>query len=254
MNDHGRSFRKMDRARHLDDKGLRQAYVTTMFEVIAPRYDDFTRWFSFGMDSGWKRELLEVAGRHLGPDGRVVDLACGTGDLALALAAKAPAGSVTGIDAAENMIRLARERMAAAGVGNCRFEVGDMMGTGLLDASADVVTVGYGLRNVPDAGGALREIVRILKPGGVAACLDFTKPGPMWWRWLFIEYLRLAGWLYGMAWHRHGKVYSYIAESIRRFLTGRELAEAARQAGLDVVLERRKLFGGVCLLVGRRPA
>jgi len=254
MKDPDRSFRNMDRARHLGDKALRQAYVTTMFEVIAPRYDDFTRWFSFGMDRGWKQELLEEAARWLKPDGRVVDLACGTGDLALALAARAPGGSVLGIDAAENMIRLARERLAAAGVGNCQFEVGDMMATGLPNASADVVTVGYGLRNAPDAGGALREMVRILKPGGVVACLDFAKPEPGWWRGVFIEYLRLAGWLYGMAWHRHGKVYSYIAESIRRFMTARELIAAARQAGLELLLERQKLRGGVCLWLARKPA
>lgn len=242
----------MDRTRHLDDRGLKQAYVTTMFEVIAPRYDDFTRCFSFGMDSGWKRELLDTVLPRLAPDARVVDLACGTGDLALALAARVPRGGVVGIDAAENMIGLARERQQRAGVANCRFEVGDMARTGLPDASADAVTVGYGLRNVADLRAALREIARILKPGGLMACLDFTKPEPLVWRFLFLEYLRLAGWLYGMAWHRHGKVYSYIAESIRRFVTPRGLADASRWAGFEIVQSDRKLLGGVCLLVGRR--
>ena len=251
MSDALQSFRGMDRDLHLDDKNLKQVYVTTMFEVIAPRYDAFTRWFSFGMDAGWKRKLIEAVAPTVGPDSCVVDLACGTGDFALALAPHA--GQVIGIDAAENMIRGACDRLRQTGLSNCHFQTGDMTRTGLPDGCADVVTVGYGLRNVPDVPEALHEILRLLKPGGVAACLDFTKPQNRLWRVLFLGYLRCAGWLFGLLWHGHGKVYSYIAESISRFLTPRGLARTVRTSGGHVVLEKYELFGAITLLLFSKP-
>jgi demethylmenaquinone methyltransferase/2-methoxy-6-polyprenyl-1,4-benzoquinol methylase len=245
----------LDLDRHLRDPARKQSYVTTMFEIIAPRYDAFTRAFSFGMDAAWKRELVDAIIARVPPAASIVDLACGTGDLALALSRRLPAVCVEGLDASPRMVALARR----AGV---EARVGDMMALPYGNGSADAVTIGYGLRNVPDFHGALRECARVLRPGGVLGCLDFARPENPAWRDVLHGYLSLAGSLYGWWWHGEADVYRYIARSIETFVSHRELAQAMREAGFTVQLERPKLGGGVCLHVAvkgpasgvRRPA
>src|SRR5688500_230122 len=101
----------LDLEAHLADPALKQHFVTPMFDVIAPRYDDFTRVFSFGMDRGWKRELVGHVLRMAGPNAVALDLACGTGDLAFDIAGALPDSRVTGLDASSEMITLAKERV-----------------------------------------------------------------------------------------------------------------------------------------------
>jgi len=158
---------KLDLEAHLADPALKQRFVTPMFDTIAPRYDRFTRVFSFGMDRRWKAELIDWIRLAVGPESRVLDLACGTGDLALAAAERATHGSVRGVDASPRMIELARKRAAReAPHGNVQFQVGDMSSLEADTASVDAITAGYGLRNVPEYEVAVREIARVLKPGG----------------------------------------------------------------------------------------
>src|SRR5689334_23857783 len=114
-----------------------------MFDTIAPRYDRFTRVFSFGMDRRWKAELIDWIQSAIGPESRVLDLACGTGDLAFAAAERAVRGSVTGVDASPKMIELARERATREAPNrNVRFQVGDMSLLQADAASVDVITAG----------------------------------------------------------------------------------------------------------------
>ncbi len=244
------TLRGLDLETHLTTPAIRQHYVTTMFEMIAPTYDRFTRAFSFGMDVAWKNELLGHLRPMLRTDARVLDLACGTGDLAAALARLVPDGRVQGIDAAPTMIHCARER--GQEIGNLRFDVGDMMRLDVTDASQDVVTIGYGLRNVPDHRVALCEIHRVLKPGGVLANLDFALPEPGAWRWLFLRYLKTMGDLYGWLWHGEPAVYGYISRSIAHFVTIRQLAADLDAAGFTTTYESPKLNGGVCLHVAHK--
>ena len=105
-----RPLRELDVERHLSDPTLRQSYVTPMFDLIAPRYDEFTRVFSFGMDRGWKSELVAKARQSITPDGFVADVATGTGDLAYALAAGRPDLEVAAVDVSLRMLALARDR------------------------------------------------------------------------------------------------------------------------------------------------
>ena len=219
-----------------------------MFDIIAPRYDRFTRVFSFGMDRRWKADLIAWLNDTIARDARVLDLACGTGDLAFAAGARAIQGSVTGIDASPRMIELARERAAReAPSGNVHFEVGDMSSLDAETASVDVVTAGYGLRNVPDYEHAVREIARVLRPGGTLATLDFYRPEPWLWRRLFLWYLSAAGNWVGWLWHRQPVVYGYIAPSIDHFVSWRQFCSTLEQSGLRVDAVRTKLFGGVAL-------
>jgi len=238
----------LDQQTHLDgDAQLHQRYVTAMFEEIAPRYDSFTRWFSYGMDAGWKRELVAAVLRHAPADARSVrDLACGTGDLTCAMAEAIPAAAVEGVDVAAGMIARARTHARIS------YRVGDATRLADADGSVDVVSIGYGLRNFPDHRAALAEVARVLRPGGVVAILEFTRPRWLVWRWLLLAYLWTAGMLYGWLWHRHGPVYGYIAHSIARFVTRRQLVADCAAAGLTMVHEGHALGGGMCILVARK--
>jgi demethylmenaquinone methyltransferase/2-methoxy-6-polyprenyl-1,4-benzoquinol methylase len=242
----------LDPCLHLGDPARKQRYVTTVFDTIAPRYDRFTRWFSFGMDRGWKRELVQWATAALPNGGVLLDLACGTGDLALAVARRGGSNTLVGLDPSPEMLRVASARRSA--VPPLRLIRGDMMAIPLPARSVDVVTVGYGFRNTPDLGGALAEAARVLKPGGWLFDLDFFKPPAPLWRRLYLWYLRGAGRLVGRWWHDEPEAYGYIARSIEGWITPGEFREALGAAGFEVQRLAEKLGGGICLHGARRRA
>lgn len=231
----------IDQGEVLADPARRQPYVTALFDLIAPRYDDFTRWFSFGMDRAWKREMLALATAQ---DARVaLDLACGTGDVAFGVAARAPGALVLGLDPSRAMLDVARGRGGGAGTWMC----GDMLAIPLRDGRVDLVTASYGLRNAADVDASVAEIARVLRPGGRFVSLDFFRPESAAWRALFLGYLRVAGWLVGWLWHGEPDAYVYIPRSIDRFVSHRELARALEDAGFRVTAMRVKLLGGICI-------
>jgi demethylmenaquinone methyltransferase/2-methoxy-6-polyprenyl-1,4-benzoquinol methylase len=243
-------LRDLDLERHLSDPALKQRFVTPMFDLVAPRYDDFTRAFSYGMDRGWKRAVVsELASRAPGA-AMVLDLACGTGDLAFAAAAAIPFSRVVGVDASPRMIECAHARAARAGAP--AFAVGDMANLAIADASVDAVTAGYAFRNAPDHRAALREAARVLRPGGVLVTLDFYRPASPLWRTLLLAYLRVAGNAVGWWWHREALAYGYIAPSIAAFVSWQQFRDALVVSGFDVKTVRRFLLGGVAIHVAVR--
>ena len=246
---------ELDLEAHLADPALKQQFVTPMFDIIAPRYDRFTRVFSFGMDRRWKAELTSWMATAIGPGSRVLDLACGTGDLAFAAGARATEGDVLGVDASPMMIELARARAAKeAPRGNVRFTVGDISTLDIPSGSIDAITAGYALRNVPDYTRTVAEIARVLKPGGVVTTLDFYRPELPVWRRLFLGYLAVAGNWIGWLWHRQPVVYGYIAPSIDHFVSWQRFSRTLSEHGLEVESVRTKLLGGVAIHIARRAA
>ena len=224
-----------------------------MFDVIAPRYDAFTRWFSFGMDATWKRSAIALATRPLG-DGsvaeRVLDLAAGTGDLAIGVARILPNAYVTALDASPGMIAAADARLLSMERDvqtRITTVVGDMATTMLSDASMDVITAGYGLRNVPDAARAIAEMRRVLRRDGRLVLLDFYRPERRVWRGLFLGYLHVAGNAVGWLWHRDPVVYGYIARSIDHFMSWQSMSALLQEHGFRVVRVQRHVLGGVAL-------
>jgi demethylmenaquinone methyltransferase/2-methoxy-6-polyprenyl-1,4-benzoquinol methylase len=216
----------------------KRQYVRSLFATIADRYDLITILLSAGLDKGWKRRLVSEIPSPA--DARVLDLACGTGDIAFEVAA---AGSrVVGLDITPRMVRLAslkpqpfRHRVS--------FITGDMMALPVPDASFDVVTTGYGLRNVPDLRGALAEIHRVLRPGGLMLSLDFDRPANRVVRGVYLGYLTVVGSTLGVVLHGDPDTYRYIPESIQRYPGAAGVCALARKAGFGSCAHRPVLGG-----------
>src|SRR4051812_37152213 len=182
-------------------------YVRRLFHTIADRYDLITRLLSFGLDRRWKRRLADLAGVQ--SNAAVLDLACGTGDIAFELSRRG--ARVIGLDLTHRMLQLARARDDdAPGV---RFVTGDMMALPFPDRSFDLVTTGYGIRNVPRIEPALAEIRRVLRPGGRVLSLDFDRPSNPLVRAVYLSYLTVVGSALGWVLHGDPDTYRYIPES-----------------------------------------
>jgi demethylmenaquinone methyltransferase/2-methoxy-6-polyprenyl-1,4-benzoquinol methylase len=239
----------------LGDPARKRALNERLFTTVAPRYDLVTRVLSFGRDGAWKRALIAALPDVGAP--RCLDLACGTGDIAGLLARRYPDGAVEGIDLTEPMLVLARKRHAcppAERPGHLRFSQQDMNALEAADGSVDVVTGGYALRNAPDLGRALQEVRRVLKPGGTAAFLDFSKPVSALGRRLQLAVLGFWGGLWGLLLHGDPGVYAYLAHSLARFPDRRAFRLQMEAAGFEVVLVRRFFLGIMELMVARKMA
>jgi ubiquinone/menaquinone biosynthesis methyltransferase len=189
----------------------KRRYVRRLFSTIAERYDLITVLLSYGQDKRWKRRLAVLAGDVT--DASVLDLACGTGDIAYELGRRA--ARVTALDITVRMLELAHVKRRHDD--QVHFVAGDMMTLPFGDRLFDVVTTGYGIRNVPVLEDALSEIHRVLKPGGLFLSLDFNRPESRIVRAMYLSYLTIVGSALGLVLHRDPDTYRYIPESIRRY-------------------------------------
>lgn len=238
----------MDLLEYLSDPSRKQAYVTTLFDVVAPGYDAFTKLFSFGMDFFWKRRLVHEAWVLCPQSGVVLDLACGTGDLAEQMGARFCARLLAGLDASRMMLREAKAR-AAPRPARIRLVAANLMDLPVRTSSIDVVTMGYGLRNTPSAARGLAEVARVLRSGGAFVNLDFYRPASPVWRKVFLRYMWYAGRAAGWLWHREPATYGYLAPSIRQHLTISEFNKALSDAGFSVERLFPHLGGAICIHV-----
>lgn len=232
---------------HLHFPGGKRHYNERHFTEAAPRYDLATRAMSLGRDAAWKRSV--VAALPDIPAPLCIDVACGTGDLTRLLAEKYPRGKIVGLDLTGPMLDLARLRKPP---GNVRFTRQDMGAMGVATGSADVVTGAYALRNAPELGGTLDEIRRILKPGGVAAFLDFARPASR--RLGVPQYWLLRTWcgFWGMTLHANPEVHGYIAPSLKAFPDRSRLRELFADRGFELVASRAFVLRMVEMLVFRK--
>ena len=233
--------------RAFDSPEDKRRYVRRLFATIATRYDLITRVLSFGLDQRWKAQLVASTGASVGS--RALDLACGTGDLAQRLAARG--ASVTGLDVTPVMLVLARAKPANAGI---RWVAGDMTALPLSSASVDVITTGYGLRNVPDLKLALAEVYRVLDDNGRLASLDFNRPESAIVRGPYLAYLTVVGAVLGWLLHRDPDTYRYIPASIRRYPGAASVARLIEDAGFAEVRVVPVLGGLMAIhLAAKRP-
>jgi demethylmenaquinone methyltransferase / 2-methoxy-6-polyprenyl-1,4-benzoquinol methylase len=218
----------------------KRRYVRSLFATIADRYDFITVALSYGQDRRWKRRLVDLASPRTGS--RALDLATGTGDIAFDVAARG--ARVVGLDITLRMIELARRkaimRPPRPAVG---FLVGDMLALPFPPASFDIVTTGYGLRNVPHLEVAIDEIRRVLAPGGRFVSLDFNRPENAIVRAAYLAYLTVVGGALGWALHRDSDTYRYIPASIRQYPGAAAVARMFEARGFHSVRSHRVLGG-----------
>jgi demethylmenaquinone methyltransferase/2-methoxy-6-polyprenyl-1,4-benzoquinol methylase len=210
-----------------------------MFSTVAPRYDFITRVFSYGMDVHWKKMGVERARLPQRPV--VLDLASGTGDFSMLVAAQYPGARAVATDLTERMLQLAKqrgvERAVCADAGRLPFA----------DGAFDCVFVGYGLRNFPDLALAMREIERVTRRGGLLVSLDFFLPANPLFRRLYLGYLFAQGVFWGLLLHGRPRVYTYIPDSLRSFVSIDDFSSLLRRTGYGQVAARRYILGGIGL-------
>ncbi len=225
----------------------KKLYNELHFSEAAPRYDTATRAMSLFRDAAWKTHLVGSLPEISKP--LCVDIACGTGDVSFLLAQRYPEGRTVGLDIAEPMLGIARERNRHP---NLRFIRQDMCAMEFQEGSVDIVTGSYALRNAPDLTRAIGEIRRILKPGGTAAFLDFSKPRSGFFR--IPQYLLLRTWCgsWGLILHGNHEIHGYIAASLAAFPDRGNLLDLFASSGFALVLAKRFFLGITELLVFRR--
>lgn len=222
-----------------------------MFDGIAPRYDLLNHLLSLGIDRGWRRRLV----RTLRADGRkaVLDVATGTGDLALLIARRCAGSAVTGLDLSEGMLEVARRKVAALDGGDrIRFIAGEAEAMPFADGGFDAVTAAFGVRNFHDIPAGLAEMARVLGDGGRVYILEFSVPrnrlfGAVY-KWYFHRVLPLVGGLVS----RDGSAYRYLPSSVDEFPAPEEFLRLMEGTGFTDCKCRRLTNGVACLYTGTK--
>ncbi|MGH7967738.1 MAG: bifunctional demethylmenaquinone methyltransferase/2-methoxy-6-polyprenyl-1,4-benzoquinol methylase UbiE [Limisphaerales bacterium] len=238
--------------------------VKELFARIAPRYDLINDLQSFGLHRFWKRRVVSLA--HATQGDSALDICCGTGDLTFAFAAKGI--RAMGLDFTSEMLEVAQKRarrqieecrdipnaavVAPAGR-NPRFIRGDAQRIPFRDSSFDVVTVGYGLRNLSDWHAGLAEMFRVLAGRGRLLVLDFGKPDNALWRRLYFTYLRLFVPILGKVFCGSGEAYAYILESLKQYPAQHGVAAAMRELGFAHVQIVGFIGGVMTINYGEKP-
>lgn len=227
------------------DETAASRQVREMFSRIAPRYDLLNHLLSLRFDVIWRKRLARRFAHILArPDARVLDVCCGTGDLALALAnvpvdsAPSEPAPLLAADFAHPMLTRAREKPAGKGHRRLEFLEADALSLPFADGTFDLVATAFGFRNLANYAAGLREFGRILAPGGSLAILEFAEPRRALFRNFFSFYFHRVLPAIGAVVSGHAQAYSYLPESVSRFPAPGELAELMRESGLgDVAFE-----------------
>lgn len=226
----------------------KRQYNVALFREVAEKYDFVTKALSLGRDQSWKRSLIAALPPVASP--RCLDLACGTGDITFALHRRFPDGQIEGLDISENMLAVAQHQNRFE---NVHLRIGDMCNTDVDDHSIDIVTGGYALRNAPSLDSMLDELRKILRPGGTAAFLDFSKPRNKLIQRIQHGVLTMWGGFWGLALHRNSEVYAYIAKSLVTFPDRPTLRDMLQSRGFVNLRSKYFYFGTLELLVFDAP-
>lgn len=223
--------------------------VRDMFDRIAPTYDTLNHTLSLNIDRWWRRRTVDVVER-LRP-ARILDLATGTGDLAIAMARRMPGARITGVDPSEGMLDVARRKVAACGLdGRIDFVTGTAEELASGDGAFDAATVAFGVRNFGDLAAGMRQMARALRCGGTVVVLEFSTPPNPIVRWGYGIYShRILPAIGGLV-SRDRAAYRYLPESVDEFPAPEHFLEIMREAGFDACSARSLSFGIAHIYIG----
>jgi len=230
----------------------RAAKVNDLFARIARRYDLINDLQSFGLHRSWKRRVVKLAAVKAGA--RALDLCCGTGDIAAALAQDG--AETTGLDFSAEMLAVAAERQQAnvkLKTKKLHFIQGDAQELPFPEKSFDIVTVGYGLRNLTRWERGLDEMHRVARPGARLIVLDFGKPANALWRAVYFTHLKMSVPLIGLLFCGNASAYAYILESLKHYPAQLAVADKMRQLQLTNVRVINLLGGAMAINYGEKP-
>lgn len=238
-----------------DESESKGKQVETMFDSIAPAYDLMNTIMSLGMCVRWRNRALDMAARIMDASPRsILDVATGTGDVAFALHARYPEARISGIDLSEGMLRIAREKSKEIqGSENIEFRQGDSLAIGYADASFDLVTVAYGVRNFENLEKGYSEMLRVLRPGGVICVVELSMPASALPLLFYKAYTRGVIPLAGRIVSGDPRAYSYLHESIEAAPQRDAMTSIMSRAGFVGAEWKSLIPGVVTIYTARRP-
>ena len=222
-----------------------------MFDKIATSYDRINSVLSLGLHSHWRSRLIAYLPKK--NNLQILDLATGTGDVPLLLSSDPRVEKIVGLDLSQKMIEQGREKIARQKRENkiVLFH-GDAVTIGRKDASADVVTLAFGIRNFSHPETSLKNIHRVLRPGGRVLILEFSTPRNPLWKGIYFTWLRFPLPIIGRLLSRHPTAYSYLNQSIEEFPSGKDFTNMMEQAGFHSLQAKELSFGSVTLYCGEK--
>lgn len=226
--------------------GSKKEQVQQMFDNIAHKYDFLNRFLSLGIDVGWRKKAIKMLAEH--EPKKILDVATGTADFALATLPLQPE-EVIGVDISEGMLDVGRKKITDQGITNVRLEYGDSEQLRFEDNQFDAVIVAFGVRNFENLDQGLAEINRVLRPGGVAMILEFSKPTGLFGL-IFSIYNKSLLPLWGKLFSGDSAAYTYLPESVAAFPEGYEFKQIMRSLSYRKINDRRLTFGVCSIYTG----
>lgn len=228
-----------------------KSHVHDLFENIAPKYDKMNDIMSFRQHKAWRKKTMQLMDVKSGQT--ALDLCCGTCDWTIDLAKASGTGNIVGLDFSEQMLAVGKSKVAAAGLSDqIKLVQGNAMELPFADNSFDFVTIGFGLRNVPDYKQVVSEMLRVVKPGGKIVCLDMSKPQAQPFKSIYYFYFEKIVPLLGKAFAKQFAAYKWLPDSLQLFLDAKELKALFEEAGSKNVYVKNFFFGIAALHIGQK--
>lgn len=245
----------MNRVENITPYGTSQSkgeQVEQMFDSIAPAYDFMNRAMTLGIDRLWRKKAVKMVAREA--PARILDVATGTGDLALELAAAIPGAQIVGVDLSEGMISVGREKIARAGLTDrITLRAADCLALPFADGEFDALTVAYGVRNFADIPAGLREMHRVVRPGGTVCIVELSTPVNPVVKPFYKLYTRGIIPLVGRFVSKDTRAYAYLPESIAAVPQRRDMCALMTAAGFSDATFRPLTLGVCTIYLARRP-
>lgn len=243
---------RAERVKPYDPSQSKAGQIERMFDAIAPAYDRMNRTMTFGIDRRWRDKAVRML-REV-PHGQILDVATGTGDLAITLAREFPEAEILGIDLSRKMIDIGRRKVADADLSHrVTLDVADCLDLPFADNTFDCITVAYGVRNFEHLDRGYREMARVLKPGGTLAVVELSTPTGFPVRPLYLLYTRGIIPLLGRIVSKDPRAYTYLPDSIAAVPQGRDMLSLMHDSGFINCTYRQLTFGVCTIYRGHKP-